>query len=51
MPAFAVDSICGLRRTPRSSGVCSIAAAKSESASLTCASRPLSFAASNRASA
>jgi len=51
MFAFAEDSSCGLRRTSRSSFVCSIATAKSESASLTCASRPLSFAAENSASA
>jgi hypothetical protein len=51
MRAFADVSSCGLRRTARSSGVCSIAAAKSVIASLTCGRRPSSFAAENSASA
>jgi len=42
--AFKVGSSCGLRRTERSSGDCSTAAAKSASASWTSARRPASFA-------
>jgi hypothetical protein len=51
MLAFVDESNCGFRSTARSSVVCSIAAAKSESASWTCARRPFSFAAENSASA